>query len=173
MQDRGPHSDNIPAAEAEAELDSTLGGGGGGPSESTGIIATQGGQGMPFADADQLASPSPDGRGTSPLPLKTPGACSEEGRPSYSARVAPGESIQAAVDAVPDGAAILLLPGVHELGKSHIELASHKAVHLHGEGAATLAGEDRNGSVVVSRAGVASRTLALAPAARGVRFGRA
>ena len=89
--------------------------------------------------------------------------------PPYSARVSPGESVQAAVDAAPDGASILLLPGVHELGRDHVELSANKGVHLHGEGAATLTGEDRNGSLIISHAGDASLCgISLVQRGRGV-----
>ena len=63
------------------------------------------------------------------------GAVREPALGAFDVTVAPGENVQAAVDACPPGGSVLLLPGTHD---GPLVLAAAKVVHVFGRGLATL-----------------------------------
>ena len=69
---------------------------------------------------------------------------------AYDVTVAPGQPVQAAVDACPAGGCVLLLPGTHV---GPLVLTAGKEVHVFGRGLATLRAA---GTVVTSEAAVAT-----------------
>ena len=79
------------------------------------------------------------------------GAVLEPASGTFDVTVAPGEGVQAAVDACPAGGAVLLLPGNH-LGP--MVLAADRGVHVFGRGQATL--RTGSGTTVASAAAEAS-----------------
>ena len=66
---------------------------------------------------------------------------------AYDVTVAPGQAVQAAVDACPPDGCVLLLPGTHE---GPLVLPAGKVVHVFGRGSATL--RAATGAVVTSEA---------------------
>ena len=89
------------------------------------------------------------------------GAVLEPYSGAFDVTVAPGEDVQAAVDACPPGGCVLLLPGTHagplKLGPRMVEngewppvWTADKEVHIFGRGRATLRAADDN--VLSSRA---------------------
>ena len=66
---------------------------------------------------------------------------------AFDVTVAPGEDMQAAVDACPPGGCVLLLPGTHD---GSLMLIPGKEVHVFGRGQATL--RTAAGGVLTSRA---------------------
>ena len=75
------------------------------------------------------------------------GAVREPASGAFDVTVAPGENVQAAVDACPPGGCVLLLPGTHDWS---LVLVAGKVVHLFGRGLATL--RAATGTVVRSEA---------------------
>ena len=75
------------------------------------------------------------------------GAVLEPASGAFDMTVAPGENVQAAVDACPPGGSVLLLPGTHE---GPLVLTAGKVVHVFGRGRATLRAS--TGAVVTSEA---------------------
>ena len=67
--------------------------------------------------------------------VKRSGAVLEPANGAFDVTVAPGEDVQAAVDACPAGGCVLLLPGTHE---GSLVLAADKEVHVFGRRRATL-----------------------------------
>ena len=63
------------------------------------------------------------------------GTVREPASGAFDVTVAPGEGVQASVDACPPGGCVLLLPGTHE---GPLVLAADKVVHVFGRGQATL-----------------------------------
>ena len=63
------------------------------------------------------------------------GAVREPASGAFDVTVAPGENVQAAVDACPPGGSVLLLPGTHD---GPLVLTADKVVHVFGRGLATL-----------------------------------
>ena len=74
------------------------------------------------------------------------GAVREPASGAFDVTVAPGENVQAAVDACPPGGSVLLLPGTHD---GPLVLTAGKVVHVFGRGRVTLAA---TGTVVTSEA---------------------
>ena len=74
------------------------------------------------------------------------GAVREPASGAFDVTVAPGENVQAAVDACPPGGCVLLLPGTHA---GPLVLTAGKVVHVFGRGRVTLAA---TGTVVTSEA---------------------
>ena len=66
---------------------------------------------------------------------------------AFDVTVAPGEDVQAAVDACPPGGCVLLLPGTYD---GPLVLPVGKVVHVFGRGSATL--RSATGTVVTSEA---------------------
>ena len=66
---------------------------------------------------------------------------------TFDVTVAPGEDVQAAVDACPPDGSVLLLPGTHD---GPLVLMAGKVVHMFGLGLATL--QAATGTVVTSEA---------------------
>ena len=66
---------------------------------------------------------------------------------AFDVTVAPGENVQAAVDACPAGGCVLLLPGTHA---GPLVLTTGKVVHVFGRGRALL--KTSTGAVVMSEA---------------------
>ena len=64
---------------------------------------------------------------------------------AFDVTVAPGENVQAAVDACPPGGCVLLLPGAHD---GPLVLAAGKVVHVFGRGRALL--QTSTGTLVTS-----------------------
>ena len=75
------------------------------------------------------------------------GAVREPASGAFDVTVAPGENVQAAVDACPAGGSVLLLPGTHD---GPLVLTAGKVVHVFGRGLATL--RAATGTVVTSEA---------------------
>ena len=75
------------------------------------------------------------------------GAVLEPASGAFDVAVAPGDNVQAAVDACPVGGCVLLLPGTHD---GPLVLAVGKVVHVFGRGRATLRAS--TGTVVTSDA---------------------
>ena len=73
------------------------------------------------------------------------GAVREPASGAFDVTVAPGENVQAAVDACPPGGSVLLLPGTHD---GPLVLTAGKVVHVFGRGLATMRTEA--GTVVTS-----------------------
>ena len=73
------------------------------------------------------------------------GAVREPASGAFDVTVAPGENVQAAVDACPPGGCVLLLPGTHD---GPLVLTAGKVVHVFGRGLATL--HAATGTVVTS-----------------------
>ena len=63
------------------------------------------------------------------------GAVREPASGAFDVTVAPGEDVQAAVDACPPGGCVLLRPGTHA---GPMKLAADKVVHVFGRGRAIL-----------------------------------
>ena len=70
---------------------------------------------------------------------------------AFDVIVAPGEGVQAAVDACPRGGSVLMLPGTHA---GPVVLAADKVVHVFGRGLATLLATTE--SVVTSKSTTAT-----------------
>ena len=70
---------------------------------------------------------------------------------TFDVTVAPGEDVQAAVDACPPDGSVLLLPGTHD---GPLVLTTGKVVHVFGLGRATLRAQ--TGTVVLSKAATAT-----------------
>ena len=79
--------------------------------------------------------------------VKRDGTVLEPASGAFDVVVAPGEGVQAAVDACPPGGCVLLLPGSH---KGPLFLFPGKVVHVFGRGRATL--RTASGTVVISAA---------------------
>ena len=77
--------------------------------------------------------------------VKRSGAVLEPFSGAFDVTVAPGEDVQAAVDACPRGGSVLLLPGEHE---GPLVLEADQEVHVFGRGQATLQVEE--GTVLTS-----------------------
>ena len=77
------------------------------------------------------------------------GAVLEPSSGTFAATVAPGEDVQAAVDACPRGGCVLLLPGTHA---GPLVLTANQEVHLFGRGQATLRTSAGAGPVLSSMA---------------------
>ena len=73
------------------------------------------------------------------------GTVREPASGAFDVTVAPGQAVQAAVDACPAGGSVLLLPGTH---KGPLVLTAGKVVHVFGRGLATL--HAATGTVVTS-----------------------
>ena len=80
------------------------------------------------------------------------GAVLEPASGTFDVTVAPGEDVQAAVDACPPGGSVLLLPGTHA---GPLVLLADKEVHVFGRGHATLRTASGT-AVVTSEAAVAT-----------------
>ena len=67
--------------------------------------------------------------------IRLSGAVLEPSSGAFDVTVAPGEGVQAAVDACPRGGSVLLLPGTHA---GPLVLSADQEVHVFGRGSATL-----------------------------------
>ena len=79
------------------------------------------------------------------------GSVLEPASGSFDVTVAPGQAVQAALDACPAGGSVLLLPGTHE---GPLVLPADKEVHVFGRGKATL--RTAAGTVLTSESKVAT-----------------
>ena len=79
------------------------------------------------------------------------GAGLEPASGAFNVTVAPGEDVQAAVDACPPGGCVLLLPGTHD---GPLALVVGKVVHVFGRGCAVL--RTAAGEVITSSADAAT-----------------
>ena len=76
-----------------------------------------------------------EGRWPRTVRVKRSGAVLEPASGTFDVVAAPGQGVQAAVDACPRGGSVLLLPGTHE---GPLVLAADQEVHVFGRGLATL-----------------------------------
>ena len=93
------------------------------------------------------AAAAPASKWRSAVRIGPSGHVLEPASGAFDVTVAPGEDVQAAVDACPRGGSVLLLPGSHD---GPLFLAHRKKVHVFGRGRATL--RAARGNVVFSEA---------------------
>ena len=92
-----------------------------------------------------------EGRWPRAVRTKRNGAVLEPSSGAFDVTVAPGEGVQAAVDACPPGGCVLLRPGTHE---GPLVLKDGKVVHVFGRGQAAL--RMAAGTVVTSEAAIST-----------------
>ena len=97
------------------------------------------------------AAAPPTSKWHSAVRVEHGGAGLEPASGAFNVTVAPGEDVQAAVDACPPGGCVLLLPGTHA---GPLVLTADKEVHVFGRGRATLRAS--SGNVVTSEAAAAT-----------------
>ena len=94
-----------------------------------------------------------EGRWPRAVRVKRSGAVLEPASGTFDVVVAPGQGVQAAVDACPRGGSVLLLPGTHE---GPLVLSADQEVHVFGRGRATLRAAAGTASVLTSSAAKAT-----------------